>query len=534
MSGREIWVVLDPRSPALFDHSLKVLALGRAAAAPAGLPVIALALGSSAGPAAGCLLPGCLSLAEAANEAARFADRVIGVDHPDLAAPRADLIGSALADLYRARSPLLVLVPITDLGREAASRAARLVNAGVIADAVDLHLDGGGRVVARCPAWGGEVMAEITLADGQPGGFVTVRPLGGLATEAARPGSIELFKPAKLDAPAGLAFVSCCPVPEEHRRLADAPRIVAGGAGLGSAENFHRLRELAAALSAEVGATRPAVMSHWADEERLIGQTGVTARPDLAVVVGASGAVQFTAGLADAGLVVAVNRDPAAPIFRAADLGVVADAREFVPAFTAAVKKALMRQLADLLCAAPSLGAPSGLGPRVRELREGHNWSREDLAQSTGQSPEFIEQVETGEVTPSVAFLLRLARALGIDPSAFLTEEEKTNLRDQRADAFVKRTQNYWYETLTPGAVNEHLRAFRITIEPRQAHKPVAYKHEGEEFVFVMEGELELTVGQKRHLMKPGESMHFNSDVPHKLVNLADTSTICLVVLFTP
>jgi quercetin dioxygenase-like cupin family protein len=121
-----------------------------------------------------------------------------------------------------------------------------------------------------------------------------------------------------------------------------------------------------------------------------------------------------------------------------------------------------------------------------------------------------------------------------VDPSAFLSDEQKTVIRDQRTKAFVTRTQNYNYETLTPGAVNEHLRAFMITIEPKQAHKPVAYKHAGEEFIFVMEGELELTLDQKSRVLRPGESTHFNSDIPHHLKSLSEEPTRALVVLFTP
>jgi quercetin dioxygenase-like cupin family protein len=127
-----------------------------------------------------------------------------------------------------------------------------------------------------------------------------------------------------------------------------------------------------------------------------------------------------------------------------------------------------------------------------------------------------------------------LARALEVDPSTFLKDEEKTKIRDARAQAFIKRTQNYSYQTLTPGAENEHLRAFMITIESRQTHKPVAYKHEGEEFILVMEGDLGLTLGGKGHHLKPGESIHFHSETPHKLRSLSDEPTRCVVVLYTP
>jgi quercetin dioxygenase-like cupin family protein len=120
-----------------------------------------------------------------------------------------------------------------------------------------------------------------------------------------------------------------------------------------------------------------------------------------------------------------------------------------------------------------------------------------------------------------------------VDPGTFLRKEEQAAIRDRRAQAYYQRTQNYSYATLTPEGQNSHLRAFMVTIEPYHAHKPVAYKHEGEEFIFVMEGDLEFTLGTQSNVLKPGESIHFNSDIPHKLKSLSSTPTRCLVVLYT-
>jgi transcriptional regulator with XRE-family HTH domain len=303
---------------------------------------------------------------------------------------------------------------------------------------------------------------------------------------------------------------------------------------MGTAQGFTALRELAIALGGQVGATRPPVLNHWVDEKRLIGQTGKTIRPNLLISVGTSGAVQYTAGIEESKVIVAVNRDKKAPIFETADYGIIADAGSFVPVFTSLVKAAVMRQLADDIDISGKREAKTGFGSTIKKLREGMEWSFEKLAEATDQSPDFIEQVENDEVTPSVSFLLRLARVFKVDPGMFLGEEEKTAMRDRRSDAFAKRTENYSYQTLTPGAENEHLRAFLITIESGQDHKPVAYKHEGEEFVFVMEGKLELTLGDKPAVLKTGESKRFNSEIPHKLKNLSHELTRCLVILYTP
>ena len=120
-----------------------------------------------------------------------------------------------------------------------------------------------------------------------------------------------------------------------------------------------------------------------------------------------------------------------------------------------------------------------------------------------------------------------------MDPGTFLRDEEKVHIRDQRTQAYVNRTRNYSYQTLTSGAEHDHLRAFMVTIEPHHDHKPVAYKHDGEEFIFVMEGELEFTLGSQLQTLKKGESIHFHSNTPHKLKSLSAEMTRCLVILYT-
>jgi transcriptional regulator with XRE-family HTH domain len=193
-----------------------------------------------------------------------------------------------------------------------------------------------------------------------------------------------------------------------------------------------------------------------------------------------------------------------------------------------------MRALADQRCAPAETGeTASRFGDRIRQFRMTRQWSVEELAERTGQTPEYIEGVESGRSSPPVSFLVRLAGALSIDPGTFLKKTEQAELRDMRAKAYSQRTRHYSYQTLTDGGPNDHLRAFMVSIEPRSDHKPVAYKHEGEEFIFVWEGELKLKLGHKTHILKPGESIHFNSDIPHKLTSLSNSPTRCLVVLYT-
>ena len=487
---------------------------------------------------------GAVSLSSAFKASlAQGADRVCVLQNEQFSVPLCDVYAETLAGAVKNHAPMLVLFALTDFGREMASRAARICNAGLMADCVDLQISEE-RIVGLCPAWGGEVMAEITYVDGHGTGFATVHPQvdsprireqgEAVPEELIATGQVERI-PVKTD-PHIIRprLLSRSPEPAERRQLEEAEIVVVGGAGLGNMEGFGLVRDLAAAVGGEVAGTRPPVLYHWVDEERLIGQTGKTVRPNLLFSVGTSGAIQYTAGITESKCIVAINRDANAPIFQVADLGVVADAKSFLPLLTARAKQVVMRKLADVLShTKKGSGEAGGFGAKIQKIRKSRDWTVESLAKATGQTPEFMALVESDKMSPPVSFLLRLAGALGVDPGTFLSREEQTAIRDQRAQAFIKRTKSYSYETLTPGAEESHLRAFMVTIESHHAHKPVEYRHEGEEFIYVMEGDLEFVLGGKPHVLKRGESIHFNSDIPHKLKSLSNEPTRCLVMLYT-
>jgi electron transfer flavoprotein alpha subunit len=540
MRDKAIWVLGDLRTERLWNESLKVMAKALTAAKEIKSPVAMVLMGASDHDHVNQKridLTPCVAMDKAAHEAAAHgAATVYCLIHADLAVARTDIQARVMEDLVNAKHPWLVLMALNDFGRETAALCARRCNAGLIADCEELILKEN-RVIGRCPAWGGQILADITLAQGQSTAFVTMQPHGiEMNSDNCAGGRIEKIKPENVDTPEGLKLKKRRMEPLEARRLEDARTVVVGGAGLGDMRGFSQVRDLAAALGGEVGATRPPVMNHWVEEERLIGQTGRTVRPRLLVSVGTSGAIQYTAGITEADTIVAINRDPSAPIFDIADIGIVADAGALLPLLTQQAKQVALRRLADAAC---YLGEeePSqpqgGFGTMVRQLREARDWSAEELARRTGQTPDFIAQVETDQMSPPVAFILRMAQAMEVDPGTFLSKEEQATIRDRRAQAYHQRTRNYSYTTLTPDGENSHLRAFMVTIEPHLAHKPVAYKHEGEEFVFVMTGDLELTLGSKVRKLKTGESIHFNSDVPHKLKSISSEPTRCLVVLYT-
>ena len=531
----------DLRTSRHWHNSLKVMDKGLSLAMETGAPLVMVLLG--AGDAITEVerfdLTACMDVDQAVREALdRGAQTVHCLRHADLAVPRPDVFAQVLSDYVLERHPWLVLLPLNDFGRETAALGAQRCNAGLIADCVELIQDKD-QVCGRCPAWGGQIMADITLGPGWDTAFITVSPHGANLSRQVSPSpgdaGIERIDLAHVDIPGGATLISRAMEPLEERRLEKADKVVVGGAGVGDMRGFGQVRELAAALGAEVGATRPPVMNHWVAEERLVGQTGKTIRPKLLVSVGTSGAVQYTAGITDARTVVAINSDPQAAIFQRADIGIVGDAGTLLPLFIQGTQKMSMRRLADAACGLDTEAEPTGagFGALVRQLREARDWSRDELAQKTGQTPDFIEQVETDRLSPPVSFILGMAQAMQVDPGTFLSKEEQAAIRDRRVQAYHQRTQEYSYTTLTPGAENSHLRAFMITIEAQRDHKPVAYKHDGEEFIYVMEGDLELTLGTEVTIYKTGESVRFNSDVAHKLKSASNQATRCLVVLYT-
>ncbi len=177
-----------------------------------------------------------------------------------------------------------------------------------------------------------------------------------------------------------------------------------------------------------------------------------------------------------------------------------------------------------------------GIGPKIGRLRKKKNLSLEHLAEKTGLVVDYLARVEEGEELPPVGDILRISRVLTIDPGLLLDsgkDKEKSKVK-KRIEDFKKRESSYFYTVLTPGAGSKHLRAFRVTIPPRSEHPRINYRHEGEEFVYVLDGEVEITVGQKKHNLKTSGSLHFDSGVNHALKNTGDKETVLIVTVYTP
>ena len=172
-------------------------------------------------------------------------------------------------------------------------------------------------------------------------------------------------------------------------------------------------------------------------------------------------------------------------------------------------------------------------GKKLKKLREAEGMSVEELCGRVNLKPGYLARLERDEVLPPVAEILRLARALAVEPSTFMRDGKSASTRDQR-DALEKRTRNYAYQTLTPDAHDKHLMAFLVTIDPESEHHQVGYRHEGEEFAYVISGKVVITVDKKKHKLGPGQSFHFDSGKNHQLMNPGKETTRLLVVIYTP
>jgi electron transfer flavoprotein alpha subunit len=252
------------------------------------------------------------------------ADEIVVVTGPGMV--EEDVAGE-VTDWCAAASPDVVLAPSTAWGREIASRVAAALGAGLTGDAVGLELDEGGRLVAWKPAFGGAMVAAIETTSSVQ--LVTVRP-GVLEVHEPRPVAATPPVTARAVRPRGRVTVTARRRDDDLDVLAGASRVVSVGKGVDPSE-YGTIQTLVDALGAELAATRKVTDAGWLPHSRQVGITGQNLAPELALVVGASGKFNHMVGLRRAGLVVAINPDPEAPVFDFADYGIVADWHEAVP-----------------------------------------------------------------------------------------------------------------------------------------------------------------------------------------------------------
>ena len=239
-----------------------------------------------------------------------------------------------LAALVRARQPALLLFATTYDSRDVASRLAARLDTGVVTNATGIEVTGDG--LRLLTPWGTSTIAvcELTTPGTQ---LVLVRPKAFTAAQSDGSCAVEEIDGA-IGAATAIRVVETVEERTQGPLLSDSKIVVSGGRGLGNADNFALIEELAAALGGAVGASRAVVDAGWRPYGEQVGQTGVTVKPDVYIACGISGAIQHLAGMKGAKTIIAINKDPDAPIFKSADLGIVGDALTILPQLIGEVK----------------------------------------------------------------------------------------------------------------------------------------------------------------------------------------------------
>ena len=287
-----------------------------------------------------------------ADELAAYgADKVIVVDDPELKEYRTEPYTHAMASVINEYKPEIVLVGATAIGRDLGPRVSARVATGLTADCTVLEIGDfpinpipnqeqkHNQLLMTRPAFGGNTIATIACPDNRPQ-MATVRP--GVMQKIDR---IDGAKAEVIEYNPGFTpdnkYVEILEIVKSVKDtvdIMDAKILVSGGRGVGSAENFKLLQDLAEVLGGTVSCSRAVVDSGWMERDYQVGQTGKTVRPNLYFAIGISGAIQHVAGMEESDIIIAINKDADAPIFDVADYGIVGDLNKIVPALTTALK----------------------------------------------------------------------------------------------------------------------------------------------------------------------------------------------------
>ncbi len=323
-----IWVFAEQRAGALAPVVFELLGKGRELADEMGCELSAVLLGHEVGSLTSQLI-------------AHGADQVIVVDDPELKNFRDERYTQAMVTLSNKYKPSIILAGATVIGRSFIPRVAVNLKTGLTADCTGLSYDAeSGNLMQTRPAFGGNIMATIMTANHRPQ-MATVRHkvMDAMEADESRNGTVI---EESIDFDQEEAMSTWLEFEKEKTNLVnitEANIIVSGGRGLKEAKNFALLEELAEAVDGAVGASRAAVDSEWIPYAHQVGQTGKTVKPGIYIAVGISGAIQHLAGMSSSDYVIAINKDPDAPIFKVADLGIVGDLFEIVPKLSKRIKE---------------------------------------------------------------------------------------------------------------------------------------------------------------------------------------------------
>ena len=244
-----------------------------------------------------------------------------------------------LCKLIQERNPSIVLIGATTIGRDLGPRISARITTGLTADCTRLEISEDKELLMTRPAFGGNLMATIICPDHRPQ-MSTVRPgvMRSLPRDRSRKGEIEKFEISFNKDKFRVRIKETIKEKTNMIDITEAKILVSGGRGIGNKEGFENLNQLAQTLGAEVSASRAIVDSGLIDHNRQVGQTGKTVRPDLYIACGISGAIQHIAGMEESEFILAINKDRYAPIMQMADLGIVGDAKDIIPALNERLK----------------------------------------------------------------------------------------------------------------------------------------------------------------------------------------------------
>ncbi|HBB66681.1 MAG TPA: electron transfer flavoprotein subunit alpha [Elusimicrobia bacterium] len=327
---KDVWVFCEQKKGVIQPVSFELLGEGAKLAKKLGVKLCAVVLGSGIEP-------------RASELSARGVDRIYLVDNPALGVYQDDPYTEVLARLVEEYAPEILLCGATTIGRSLAARVAVKIKTGLTADCTGLDIDEKERLLLQTrPAFGGNIMATIITPNHRPQ-MATVRHkvMKEAGLEKGRQAEVikksypeEIFK-------SRTKLLDIVEEIGETVNLSEADIIVSGGRGMGGKEGFALVAELAKVLGGAVGASRGAVDADWIPYSRQVGQTGKTVCPKLYIACGISGQIQHLIGMQSSKVIVAINKDPDAPIFKIATYGIVGDVFEMIPALTKEFKRVL-------------------------------------------------------------------------------------------------------------------------------------------------------------------------------------------------
>lgn len=328
---KNIFVFVEQRNGQIQNVSLELLSKAQELNEKLNEQVVAILLGNQ--------------MKEQAHELISYgADIVLYADAPELSSYNTEPYTQAVAQMVQTYKPSIILIGATTIGRDLGPRLSARIETGLTADCTALEIGEDGHLMMTRPAFGGNLMATIVCKEHRPQ-MSTVRPgvmMKGLK-DTSRKGNVEhvniRFDSSKFK-------VKILETVKETKNLVDiteAKILVSGGRGVGNAEGFKKLNDLAKTLHAEVSSSRAMVDLGVVSHDRQVGQTGKTVRPDLYFALGISGAIQHLAGMEESDFIVAINKDKDAPIFQTADLGIVGDVNQIVPLLNEKLQKEMMK-----------------------------------------------------------------------------------------------------------------------------------------------------------------------------------------------